>query len=111
MSPENKTGKEACHCFIFVDDLLRPGETPEEVIEGLLPPNSVVGLVAPSQSGKSLLALHLASCVSTVRDFLDWTQVISWIRTTCEWSPAEPFGDDSYASFFFAASLRALTPR
>jgi hypothetical protein len=69
MSPENKTGKEACHCFIFVDDLLRPGETPEEVIEGLLPPNSVVGLVAPSQSGKSLLALHLASCVSTGRPF------------------------------------------
>lgn len=46
-----------------------------------------------------------------VRDFLDWTQVISWIRTTCEWSPAEPSGDDSYASFFFVASLRALTPR
>lgn len=68
---------------------------------------------------EAVTALYSEACcrqgarpaIRFLRDFLDWTQVISWIRTTCEWSPAEPFGDDSYASFFFAASLRALTPR
>lgn len=62
-------GYETRHALTFVDEFLLPGEPPEEVLEGLLPANSVVGDVAPSQSGKSLLALHLASCVATGRPF------------------------------------------
>lgn len=68
-------------------------------------------LIAPTEAIIWDVMQQSLEVVRRMRDFLDWTQVISWIRTTCEWSPAEPFGDDSYASFFFAASLRALTPR
>lgn len=53
----------------FVDGFLDPGETPDEAVDGFLPSDSVVGIVAPSQSGKSLLAMQLAGCVATGQAF------------------------------------------
>ena len=73
MSFANKTGSEtrsASSLLTFIDDLLDPGTAPDEAVEGFLPSDAVVGIVAPSQSGKSLLATQLASCVATGQPFL-----------------------------------------
>jgi len=53
----------------FIDDLLDPGTAPDEAFDGFLPMDAVVGIVAPSQSGKSLLATRLASRVATGQPF------------------------------------------
>src|SRR4051812_26089876 len=73
MLPLNKTGTETRSGrslqFTFVDSLLDEGKAPDEVVEGFLPSDAVVGIVAPSQSGKSLLVTQLASCVATGKPF------------------------------------------
>lgn len=68
---QNKTGNETrpSSLLTFIDDLLNPGTAPDEAIAGFLPSDAVVGIVAPSQSGKSLLATQLASCVATGQPF------------------------------------------
>jgi hypothetical protein len=55
--------------FISVSDLLRQLHAPPDLIEGLIPSNALVGIVAPPGSAKSLLALHLAGCVATGQSF------------------------------------------
>lgn len=47
-----------------VEDFLTATTPPEYLVEGLLEERSVVGIVAPPESGKSLLALELAVCVA-----------------------------------------------
>jgi len=46
-----------------------------------------------------------------VRDFRLWTRPISLFRTHVAWVSGGAVAADVYASFFLAASLRALTPR
>lgn len=47
-----------------VEDFLTAIAAPEYLVDGLLEERSVAGIVAPPESGKSLLALELAVCVA-----------------------------------------------
>ena len=49
--------------------------------------------------------------LTEMQDFPFWTRPISWFRTHLAGATGGAVGVDVYASFFLAASLRALTPR
>lgn len=61
---ENSTALSAC------DFLNQPDEPDDPIIVGLIEQGEMFALVGQSKAGKSLLALQLAVCVSTGRDFL-----------------------------------------
>jgi 5S rRNA maturation endonuclease (ribonuclease M5) len=50
-------------------DLLTACAPPEYVIAGLLEQNIAAGIVGPPESGKSLVAINMAACVATGKDF------------------------------------------
>jgi hypothetical protein len=48
----------------YVLDLLQPGMAPQFIVDGLIETESVIGLVAPPEAGKSLLMQEVALCVA-----------------------------------------------
>ncbi len=57
------------YSLIDASSLLEPGPAPEFIVDGLFETQSVVGIVAPPESGKSLIMQEIAVCVALGRPF------------------------------------------
>jgi hypothetical protein len=60
---------ERPYVLLPVEDFLTALDPPEFVVEGLFETQSVVGLVAPPEAGKSLLMQNVGACVATDKPF------------------------------------------
>lgn len=56
--------ERAAYVLVDVLNLLDPGQAPDFIVQGLIEAESVVGLVAPPEAGKSLLVQEMALCVA-----------------------------------------------
>jgi hypothetical protein len=68
-APAAQDEAERPYVLLPVEHFLAAGDPPEYVVEGLFEERSVIGLVAPPESGKSLFMLDVAACVALGRPF------------------------------------------
>src|SRR5208282_3696028 len=52
-----------------IEELLKVGDPPEFIVEGLFETHSVVGLIGAPEAGKSLLMLEMGLCVALAQPF------------------------------------------
>jgi AAA domain/Toprim domain len=57
------------YLLVPVRELMTACAPPEFVIDGLLEESIAAGIVGPPESGKSLVAINMAACVATGKDF------------------------------------------
>ena len=113
----NKTRAPLSIHLTFVHGFLDAGETPDEAVEGFLPSDSVVGIVAPSQSGKSLLVMQLAGCVATGYAFSDVTASKVWwfiwppFPAEVTSDPCDPGQSNATSPVNFRIAARVLATR